>query len=343
MATAFVRELQRQRSQLLRTEKEGAAELIRVYEGIYRRLRVELRDVVELIAEADEPNVSWLVQQERYRHLLHEVEREAWAFGRQASEIVANQQRGSLATVNANVRRLVELSFPAAIRPDIATRFVALNADAVARLVSFASDGNPLATLLAKIAPEAVQQTVDTLAYGVASGQHPSVIARELRSVASVPLDRALTISRTEVLRSYRSAALDLFQANPTVTGWTWVATFDTRTCCACWAMAGTDHMPTEPMAAHVRCRCTMAPKTVSPAELGFKDVADTRPTFELGEDVFKRLSPADQRTILGPGKHDLYRDGKIKLSDTVKRDRSPTWGDSFTEASIKDSLAHAA
>lgn len=337
---AVERELRRQRRELLATGRKGEAELLRTYGEVYGRLRQRAEVVAKLISETDTPKVSWLVRHDQYVALLDQVEREVFAFGRQATEIIADSQRAGVSLVNAHTAKLVELSYGSQIGAGVAGQMVGLSPDAIRAYVGFASNNKPLGNLLDTLAPDAVQKVKDTLAYGITRGSNPRVIAQEFRKAASVPLDRALTISRTETMRAYRSASLEEFRANSDVIrGWVWVSELSTRTCPACFAMHGTEHTNDESLDGHPRCRCTMAPKTVSARELGF-DVPDTRPTFESGGDVFARLSAQEQRSILGPGKYDAYRDGRIQLSDTVKRDHSREWGSSRREASLTDALA---
>jgi hypothetical protein len=79
-----------------------------------------------------------------------------------------------------------------------------------------------------------------------------------------------------------------------------------------------------------------MQPRTKTWEELGFKGIKETRPPVTRGADVFARLSPADQRKILGPGKFDLYKSGKLKLSDLPVKTRSD-FGPGLRTKSLKE------
>jgi len=347
---ALERELERQRRRLRRIEDFKAAELRRTYLMVYRRLRDRLRDLTEAIRLAEELgekiNTSWLVNEFQYRQLIDQIEAEVGAFGRQASEIISDGQRQALSTLNEDQRRLVELASgaPTALQAQVGAQFIGLNAGAVNAFVGYAGDGSPLAQLLDEIAPTTRKAAQDAISYGIARGENPRVVAAAFRQAVSIPLDRALTISRTEMLRAYRTAALESYKGSAVVTGWIWHAQLDSRTCSACFSMSGTKHENTESFGAHVNCRCAAIPYTKSWKELGFDNMEQfERPTPPLGTDVFKTLPAETQRKILGPGKYELYKSGKVTLPDTMQVTRSRKWGTSHHTASAKQALANAA
>lgn len=347
---ALERELARQRRRLRTIEDEAGLELRRTYGVIYRRLRDRLKELQAAIDEAQrlgqKVNTSWLVNQFQYQQLLRDIEGEVFAYGRQASEIVAKGQREALSSLNDEQRRLVELASgaPRALQAQVGAQFIGLNLNAVNAFVGFAGDGAPLGQLLSDIAPATRKAAQDAISYGIARGENPRVVAAAFRQAASIPLDRALTISRTEMLRAYRSAALDSYRASSVVTGWIWHAQLDDRTCSACFSMSGTKHENSESFGAHVNCRCAAIPYTKSWKELGFDNMEQfERPSVPLGTDVFKTLPAETQRKILGPGKYELYKSGKVTLPDTMQVTRSKKWGTSHHTASAKQSLANAA
>ncbi len=127
-------------------------------------------------------------------------------------------------------------------------------------------------------------------------------------------LVRALTISRTEMLRSCRTASLRSYRACADIMeGWVWHAAQDRRTCGFCWSQHGRVFPIDAPFATHPRRRCSAVPRTVGwDAILGEKgrDIPDTRPKTEKGEDLFERLSDERKQQILGPAKYAAYQHG---------------------------------
>lgn len=340
---AVERELERQRRQLRGIENRAAADLRRTYAEVYKRLKAHLNvlltEIQNMEAAGQTVNTSRLVDLWQYNALIDDLEREVFAFGRQASETVSGAQRTATANADGNQVKLLELSTPTPVRAQIATRLISLSPQAINQFVGFAGDGKPLAALFDKIAPEVAQQAKDTISYGIARGHSPRVVATEFRKLASVPLDRALTISRTEMLRAYRSASTEFYKQNTaTVTGWYWHAELDDRTCSACAAMNGTFHKVDESFGAHVNCRCSQIPATKSWKELGFDGMDEFEvPKPPSPEDAFNALPESTQRSIMGPGRYDLYKNGQIKLADNVKVTRSKKWGKSHVVKPLKD------
>jgi len=114
------------------------------------------------------------------------------------------------------------------------------------------------------------------------------------------------------------------------------VATLDNRTSEICIAMDGKVFKPGEgprpPF--HVNCRTTTVPVLKSWKELGInlKEAPDgTRasldgqvPTSWTYDDWLKQQSEEDQNDILGAGKAELFRAGKIKASDLIDQNYQP-------------------
>ncbi|MCK9628499.1 MAG: phage minor head protein [Bacteroidales bacterium] len=83
-------------------------------------------------------------------------------------------------------------------------------------------------------------------------------------------------------------------------------------------------------------CRCAMEPVTQSWESLGFKGIPESVPARATGATRFAKLPPTSQRKILGPGKFDLYKSGKLKLSDLPVKTRSD-FGPGLRTKSLKE------
>lgn len=347
--TPFEQEVERQRQRLLRIERNGATDMLRTYRVIHGRLTGRLRQLTSRIdaarAAGEAVSVSWLHRQAHYQALIVQVEAETRGFAARAVRIIESGQSEALIYAPKDARDLAVRSLgtaPAEAVAEVDTRWSKLPDDELRRLVGNASDGTPLGDLLADIAPRAVRDVSDVLAYGVAAGQNPRVIAREFQRVSGQTLTRSLRIARTETLGAYRQAHLDTYRLNQDVVrGWTWWATVDRRTCASCWAQHGTEHGLAEPLSSHPQCRCTMVPRTASWGELGFQ-VPDGRPVIASGEELFARLSPVDQLAVLGPAKLEAYQAGLIALGDLVEHTHHPRWGAGSREGSLARALERA-
>lgn len=181
------------------------------------------------------------------------------------------------------------------------------------------------------------------LIVGVATGQNPRTVARMIRQELGGNLVRALTISRTEMLRSYREASYRSAQVNKDILShWVWHSALQARSCMACIALHGSKHPVDERMDDHVNGRCTQIFITKSWEEiLGGKgaDIPDTRPQVEMGTDWFARQPESVQRQMMGPAKYAAWKAGEFDLKDLLNRNRSSVWGTTRSEKSLKQVL----
>ncbi len=131
--------------------------------------------------------------------------------------------------------------------------------------------GNSLYTLLGTMDDATAAKVVKTLHAALASGSHPDVAARMLTDATGMARNRALTVSRTELIGAYRSASLAQYRASSDIVrGWTWIAAKDARTCAFCASMDGTEHTLGEDLNAmtHPNCRCCPGPLVKSADDL---------------------------------------------------------------------------
>jgi SPP1 gp7 family putative phage head morphogenesis protein len=195
--------------------------------------------------------------------------------------------------------------------------------------------------MLQTFGPAAATSIQQALVGGIASGQGPAVIARTIRADLGGNLTRALTVSRTEILRSFNSAALSTYRANSDVVrGWVWLASLSSRTCGFCISMNGTFHELSEAFASHPRCRCSPVPQTKTFAELGLSSsIPETQVQVQSGSDWFAQQDDATQLAILGPSKLRAYQAGAIQLSDLRGFRDDPRWGPTGFEKSLTSIL----
>lgn len=127
--------------------------------------------------------------------------------------------------------------------------------------------GNPLSTLLDRLGEPTAAKVMQTLQAALTAGAHPTVAARMLTNATGMAYNRALTISRTELISAYRRANIDTFRASSDVVdGWIWTAA--PGACPFCQSMDGTFHTLDEYLDSHPNCRCTPRPHTKPLAEI---------------------------------------------------------------------------
>jgi SPP1 gp7 family putative phage head morphogenesis protein len=181
---------------------------------------------------------------------------------------------------------------------------------------------------------------------GLANGETNSQITQRLTGTKTEPglIDVAEKNARTLVQTSAQcvanNARLATFKANSDIIkGIVWVATLDGHTCEQCMAYSGAQYdLDGQPLndaptinggpPLHFNCRCVMVPLTKSFKELGVD--ADEPPVGTRASEDGQLLADTSfsdflstktedyQNEMLGKGRADMWRDGKITLRDLV-------------------------
>ena len=327
MALSLAEAQERARKAMLRRDAQALRELRDAYRSAYRFIKKDADNLLDVIARAREAGETigpfWLSQEKRYRSLLLQIEKRIGTFANGANGHVTAAQSDLVAMGSKDALDLIALSFP----PGVASSFDLLPARAIDNLIGILSDGSPLADLLGELGPEAQGLISRTLVNGLVSGSSIRQIAKGIERALGHNLTRALTISRTETLRAYRSASLETYRANSdVVSGWTWLCSFSSRTCAACFAMHGSEHSNNETLDSHPNCRCVMSPRTKSWRDLG---IPIDEPARDYGNaDAWIRSQPASvQQGIFGKEGYAAFRNGKVTLQDFVGTRIHPRWG----------------
>lgn len=329
----------RTRRELLQHERDISRRMIDYYGETWRRIKARVDALNQQILEArlagETVGQSWLFRRNRLRLLQLEVEREIGEFARYAGTLIAGGEAAAVEMAAEHARELVTVQVPS-----VEATWVRLPREAVQEQVGFLTEGSPLADLLSELGPEASKNVGQAMITGAATGQNPRSVARLVRLELGGNLVRALTIARTEMLRSYRMAAIRNYADNgEVVKGWVWHAALDRRTCAFCWSQHGRFFRNGTVFATHPNCRCSPVPSTRTWAELGIRGVPETRLVVEKGPAIFARLPEEQQLHILGPAKFAAYQDGKLKLEDVAGFRRDRKWGPVGYERSLKDIL----
>jgi SPP1 gp7 family putative phage head morphogenesis protein len=314
------------KARLLRGDRVAASELLRAYRLTVQRIEARIKELTRQIEKFQgEISSSWLYERGRLAQLKFDIQIEINRFARVASLRVAAAQRAGYAQGQADALSLVG----EASGEPVAIRLGTLDAGAVVAQAGFASDGSHLAQLFNKQGATIARAVADELVSGVATGAPVRVIASRVREHLGGELARALTISRTEILRSYRAASLDAYTRSQVVTGYRWLAAKDLRTCVICLALDGRVFSLTQAMPAHINCRCTFTPIIGGEDALGHETAAEW----------FAKQSEGAQKKMLG-GAYEAYRAGKITLEDFVGFKQSERWGVTVYRRALKDILA---
>ena len=322
---------ERFRKQLLYGEARTAKRIRSAYRDAEKAIARDLAGLVKKIERANAAGLpiksAWLAQRSRLEQLLQRIERQIDQYTAIAAAATAKGQAASAATGAAHAKGLAKAA-------GITSGFRQLSPEALADLIGTLEPGSPLYDLFRDVGVRAVSHARTVFAKAMADGANPRETAKALaQQIQGLTENRALLIARTETMRSYRTSQLRTYRANADViTGWRWQSAKNSRTCPMCLAMDGTFHGLDEGMASHPACRCMQVPTTEYSAA-----------PKETGAEWFARQPEAIQKKTLGKTKFDLYKDGKMKLSDLVSETSHPRWGKGRTEAPLTMALANAA
>jgi hypothetical protein len=332
MATIYTVADQFKRELLMR-ERAASSALVHYYGEIWGELNERIqglaRQYYEAVGSGEPFSQAWLLEFERLQALRTQVEEQVHAFARFAErKITSEQQEAVWAALNHTEYMTGWIADQAGLN----LTWSRLPVGALSQLIGTLSNGSPLRTLLWEYGDQAGQAVADGLMKGLALGQNPRVIARAIRNDLGGDLARALRISRTEVMRSYREASRESYLKNDQIIqGYIRRSARSARTCAACWAKDGEVYSLETYLEDHPNGRCFQVPY-IRDAE-AFYDMQDT------GAAAFEKLSDEEQLNVLGPAKFEAYKAGEITLGDLVRSHSDPEWGRTITEASLQSVL----
>ena len=321
-------QLARYRKAILDKDRAAQLRLLNTYRTAMERLAPLIELVQFDINSMDEPTPVRIFQLERYRILERQLREEMDRLAQETGTLVRGGQ-ADVIQIGFDAAR--DIAAASAEDPAvIAGSFAGVPRDAVLDLVGMLEPDSPTGQLLASFGEVATKAIRDALTSGVILGKNPRVVAQAVRHATGMQASRALLISRTEMLRSYRTAKLQRYAANADILdGWKWVSAKQRRTCAACLAMDGeTFPLSVQFFPAHPACRCTARPV------LNDKYAAKRAP-LETGDQWLRRQDADTQDAILGKQGGQAFRDGEVELRDFVRTDKDPKWGESKRDGGI--------
>lgn len=313
-------------AQLDRLESAATRRLIDHYLRSWRRLEAMLNALLLEIGDQP-PTRGQLVRMERYRALMAQIQAElAGLQALTADEIAAAADLIGIG--EAHARELIGIGLGGSSQ--IAGMFHVLPRGAIEALLGFLDPAGPLYARLRQLTAVNAQHVANAMLEGITLGFNPRKIARMVRDAFGRGLADALRFVRTAQLWAYREANRASMVANQSVLqGWVWSAHFDERVCMSCIVMHGTVHPVDEALNDHHNGRCAAIPLVI-----GFDN-----PITETGIAWFERQSAATQRALMGPGKYDAWREGKIRLDQLTEERDDDVYGRMRGEPSLKSLL----
>jgi len=317
--------------------------MIGQYGTIYNRLvrdAGDLRIRIEAMRKAGETVPAWRIQQmERYQSMIRQLEAELVRYGEDSAKLISTLQRDAAGLGYEMAHEQLALLRPAGV----SITFTRMPITAIESMAGFLADGSPLSLLLQREGAATARAVGEALTTGFGMGWNPRRTARLIRQRAGMALTRALRIARTEQIRAWHQSTLQGYRDNGAVLrGYQRIAAHDSRTCLACLMKDGEFYAVEEDFTDHVNGRCALVPITKPWADLGFEDIEETSVKWQSGEAWFREQSADAQRDIMGNKIYAAWKGGQISLQDVPHLQRSPVWGDAWTQGSLTQALENA-
>jgi SPP1 gp7 family putative phage head morphogenesis protein len=291
--------------------------------GYEKRITSLMDDLVEY---PDQPGKVF--QLERFKKLDADLKASAQKYGQFAEHTIYKGQAAAAHIANEMAEQtVVAAAIDEGLLPSVAN-WAKFPDRAFTDMVGRLHDGSPLNSLLNTFGKSASDAMKQALINGVAQGLNTDVLGAKMAKSIGITRHRAVAISRTSILSSYREGARRSFAANSRIIrGWVWQSSRDKRTCMACIARDGTVYPLNVRMPAHVSCRCRMRPV--------LRHGQNVR--NGTGTDWFREQPPNIQSDMLGPHAYEKWKKGEFDIPDLAGYTVDPKWGASSSRRSLKD------
>lgn len=292
------------------------AKAYRIHEQIIGNKIDELMREIQIIQQTGKPlDIQWIRELDYYKSLNDQMKFERLKMNSEAYDLTKRESYDAMKLGLLESETLLGRSITMANL----SYFNRLPVNEYIALKGSYYDGknSPLAKLFRNTMDTTTATTVmQALENGIIAGTPLNSIAQNmLQSFTNISYNRALVISRTEILRAHRTATLDMYQKNGhLVSGYRRLANKRTA-CMACLLLDGQFFPINQAFTDHPNGACAMLP------EVG------RHVRILTGEDYFNKLSEAEQRKRMGNQYYDEWKKGTFHLSDMVAYIKHPEWG----------------
>lgn len=324
----------RQSIDLARYEAGLRARVIKLLNRLGTDLVAELSD-----AGLDTPRTDW--QNARLRNLLTAAEQRASEVYGEVDALTKSEYRGLVEVMGDKIVTRLNTAIGAEIMQPINWTTEQIAAIADETLVFGAKSGEWWARQTADLQ----QAFGDQMRMGLLRGESLGQMVQRIKGTEGfigIATRNAEALVTSSAISLANEAHLAAYDANADImAGIEWLATLDKKTCSRCGVLDGLawdekrnpiDHnTPFPGPILHWRCRCGQVFRSLSWEQLATKNKAlarelDKIPTGQRSsmggpvpadmtyEGWFKGLSAKDQTDILGQGRYDLWKAGKIDL-----------------------------
>ena len=331
--------VQSYRDALLQQESNASQALEHAYAHTLSQIQPQLdklyKDIAQRRQNGEDVPASYLYEAQRLQHLKAFITQQVNQFG--ATAYVTTQQLQHYGAQLGQQSALQQLQ--ATVPQGYHYNFGIPSAKAITDIVGATQKGSPLYDLFNGYGEEAATGVANALVTGLTIGSNPRVVAIQVQQALGISRNRALVISRQELVRAYRSSSLLTMRQNSDVcSGWRWQCAKQARTCPVCLAMDGQVFDLDTDFESHICCRCCPVPITKSWSDIlsgmgvNTDDIPETSASdddYQTGSDWLANQDEATQRQVMGSqAAYDLYASG-TPLSKFVGVSHNEDWGSS--------------
>lgn len=298
---------QAHRASLLSRESDVALDMALRYAQTANRITNEVEAIYKTIAkiraEGGTPSKTQIDALIRETGLLRLVDNSIAKYQGFANSRIVDEQKAAVETALEHSEQLMKASLNAPKTFEYPEGWFEYDEDAVEALIgrTTKSAGERLSQLAFSRTGDLISDRIlESLTDGIVRGRGLREIGAEVSRIAQMPLNRALTIARTEVMGAYRQASIQRYADSAVVSGWEWLSGRGSRTCLFCLSMDGKRFKDNHPFETHPNCRCTAIPVTLSWTELGYPELEKQTPPRQTGEEWLRAQSPSYQKSRLG-------------------------------------------
>lgn len=322
---------------LLAREADAMDEMARRWLEVEAALEAEIsllaREVGEMAGRGERVSVGRVARLARYRRLLAQAEREVGRYVGWCADEVGRRQAALARLGVEQAGELIRLAYSG-----VGVDFDRLPVEAVAYMAGMAGDGKPLGELLRRRMvrdedglplPGVWERLTGTLVRGTALGWNPVKVARLMRDDLAGGLQKALQVARSEQMRVYREASAAQYRESGVVRGQKRMAAHDERVCAACLADEGRFYGLDEVLYDHPQGRCTGIPVVKGREE----------PSWLMGEAWLRTQAEGVQRSILGKGRYELWKNKELKLREMMQETYDPVWGKGLRVRKLEENI----
>lgn len=309
--------------QALKTQLDILRHSATVEAEVLRVLETMKRDLLSKLAQADLTNWS----KARLNTMLRDTEALIASYYTQAQGVLAPTYNAVAGISAAQTATAMAVSAPSR------TMLTSL-------VTNMLVEGAPMKAWWAKQSADTAFKFASAVRQGIAQGETLNQIFKRVNDATDLANRNSIALVHTSVMQVMNDASREVIEKNADVApAMRWLATLDSHTCLICAPRDGLEwdtrtkrpighNLPYMDAPAHVGCRCKMIPVTeFSKAVMEAGERASTFGPVK-GSTTFaqflKRQTPEFQESILGKGRAELFRSGKITLRDLVSGRGSP-------------------